>query len=120
MVSGVAGHSSGIKANALHDYSYVWNGNSGVSISSVSIGTYNINPKDGLSGFYIGSKNLASYLGEKADLTAFDDSIAEIKIETTALYKKSGIYLAERDDTSKPIVIDWGDGTVEEVNGNVS
>ena len=41
-------------------------------------------------------------------------------IETTADYKKSGIYSAERDDTSKPVVIDWGDGTVEQVNGDVS
>lgn len=41
-------------------------------------------------------------------------------VETTSDYKKSGIYSAERDDTSKPIVIDWGDGTVENVNGNVS
>lgn len=36
-------------------------------------------------------------------------------VETIADYNymKSGIYSAERDDTSKPIVIDWGDGTVE-------
>lgn len=34
-------------------------------------------------------------------------------IETTTDYKKSGIYSAQRDDTSKPVVIDWGDGTVE-------
>jgi len=33
---------------------------------------------------------------------------------------KSGIYSAERDDTTKPIVIDWGDGTVEQANGDVS
>ena len=41
-------------------------------------------------------------------------------VETTSSYKKSGIYSAERDDTSKPVVIDWGDGTVEQVNGDVS
>ena len=41
-------------------------------------------------------------------------------VETTAEYKKSGIYSATRDDTSKPIVIDWGDGTVERVDGDIS
>ena len=41
-------------------------------------------------------------------------------VETTSDYKKSGIYSAQRDDTSKPVVIDWGDGTVENVNGDVS
>ena len=41
-------------------------------------------------------------------------------VETTSDYKKSGIYSAKRDDTSKPIVINWGDGTVEQVNGDVS
>lgn len=41
-------------------------------------------------------------------------------VETTSTYKMSRIYLAERDDTSSPIVIDWGDGTIEQINGNVS
>jgi len=41
-------------------------------------------------------------------------------VETTSDYKKTGIYSAQRDDTSKPVVIDWGDGTVEQVNGDVS
>ena len=44
----------------------------------------------------------------------------ELVVETTADYKKSGIYSAARDDASKPIVIDWGDGTVEHVDGDVS
>lgn len=41
-------------------------------------------------------------------------------VQTTSSYKKAGIYSAERDDTTKPVVIDWGDGTVEEVDGDVS
>lgn len=57
VASGVASHSSGIKANAIHDYSFVWNGNSSASISSVSIGTFNINPIYGIYGFYIGNDN---------------------------------------------------------------
>ena len=41
-------------------------------------------------------------------------------IQTTSDYKKSGIYSAARDNASKPVIIDWGDGTVEQVNGDVS
>ena len=44
----------------------------------------------------------------------------ELVVETTADYKKSGIYWAERNHASMPIVIDWGDGTVEQVDGDVS
>ena len=44
----------------------------------------------------------------------------QLVVETTSGSKKSGIYSAERDDTSKPITIDWGDGTeVDQVNGDV-
>ena len=50
----------------------------------------------------------------------FPNDKLRLVVETTADYKKSGIYSAERDDTSKPIVIDWGDGTVEQVNGDIS
>ena len=41
----------------------------------------------------------------------------ELVVETTADYKKSGIYWAERNHASMPIVIDWGDGTVEQIDG---
>ena len=49
-----------------------------------------------------------------------EDPDTHFTVQTTSDYKKSGIYSAERDDTSKPVVIDWGDGTVEQVNGDVS
>ena len=48
-----------------------------------------------------------------------DDKL-KLVIETTTDYKKTGIYSAERNDASKPIIIDWGDGTVEQVDGDVS
>ena len=44
----------------------------------------------------------------------------ELVVETTADYKKSGIYSAERNHASNPVVIDWGDGTIEQINGDVS
>ena len=43
-----------------------------------------------------------------------------IIVETTDSHYKLGIYLASRKDSTKPIVIDWGDGNVEEINDNVS
>jgi hypothetical protein len=48
------------------------------------------------------------------------DPDTHFTVQTTSDYKKSGIWSAERDDTTKPVVIDWGDGTVEEVDGDVS
>ena len=44
----------------------------------------------------------------------------KLVVETTVDYKKTGIYSAERDDASKPIIIDWGDGTVEQIDGDIS
>lgn len=41
----------------------------------------------------------------------------KLVVETTADYKKSGIYSAYRYNTNIPIVIDWGDGTVERIDG---
>lgn len=43
------------------------------------------------------------------------------KVQTTSSYKKTGIYSAQRDDTSKPVVINWGDGSIKkEVDGDIS
>ena len=42
------------------------------------------------------------------------------KVQTTSTYKNTGIYSAERNKASKPVKIDWGDGTVETVDGNIS
>lgn len=47
-------------------------------------------------------------------------ALTHFTVQTTVDYKKSGIHSAERDDTTKPVIIDWGDGTVEQVNGDVS
>ena len=35
-------------------------------------------------------------------------------------YTKTGIYSATRDDAEKPVVIDWGDGVVEQIDGDIS
>ena len=41
-------------------------------------------------------------------------------VQTSGEYMKSGIYEATRDDASKPVTIDWGDGIIEQVDGDVS
>ena len=117
----------GINANANDLRSYVWSGiASSVPYTSHGVGTFNVNPMNSISGFYIGTENLASYLDQKQDklsgksLQIIDPTITLFKVQATFDYNKSGIYSAERDDISKPIVIDWGDGTVEQVNGDVS
>ena len=39
---------------------------------------------------------------------------------TTSTYKNTGIYSANRYSESEPIVVDWGDGTSDVVDGNIS
>ena len=39
---------------------------------------------------------------------------------TTSEYKNTGIYDATRASASNPIAIDWGDGNIDFVNGNIS
>jgi hypothetical protein len=66
-----------------------------------------------------GTMTASQMAGKIGDIVTSNDKL-RLVVDTTSNCKKSGIYSAERDDTSKPIVIDWGDGTVEQVNGDVS
>ena len=55
------------------DYSFVFNGNNlpldGKNFyKSHGEGSFNVNPKDGLSGFYIGEDNLSSIIKSESDL----------------------------------------------------
>lgn len=56
-------------------YSFVWNGDDTRAIgdyySSNGKGSFNINPKDGLSGFWIGTASMASLLAQKQDNIVF-------------------------------------------------
>lgn len=58
--SGANTEALGVDAKAVDDYSYVWNGIFGLEepYSSHDPGTYNINPTNGIEGFYIGDENL--------------------------------------------------------------
>lgn len=48
------------------------------------------------------------------------DDYTEYVVQTTSSYKKTGIYSATRYSSSSPIVVDWGDGNVEAIEGNIS
>ena len=41
------------------------------------------------------------------------------KVQTTNVYTKAGIASAKQNDISKPISIDWGDGTSESIYGDI-
>jgi len=48
------------------------------------------------------------------------DDYTEYVVQTTSSYKKTGIYSATRYSSSSPIVVDWGDGNVDAIEGNIS
>ena len=44
----------------------------------------------------------------------------EYVVQTTSSYKKTGIYSATRYSSTSAVVVDWGDGNVEAIEGNIS
>lgn len=73
---GYYSHASGYRASVglNHRWAFCWQGNNSGSIySSHGEGTFNINPKNGLSGLYIGEDTLADILADSlADILAKD------------------------------------------------
>ena len=73
-------HVEGRLAQTLlgHDYAYVWNGDGARSepYTSHDLGTFNINPKDGLNGFWIGEQTLYAILANKADNAALEGKVS--------------------------------------------
>ena len=62
-------HASGIYSKANHVNSFVWNGDStkysqNSKYTSKKDGSFNINPIDGINGFYIGDQNLSTIISE--------------------------------------------------------
>lgn len=74
---GIASHASGINTNVSNDYAFGWNGKSAETYSSHGNGTFNINPANGISGFWIGTKNLGQYIGEiNSSITSISSNYA--------------------------------------------
>ena len=127
--------------------SYVWNGSYGRSYTGINTdglsntipyeshgaGSFNINPKQGLSGFYVGNENFSSILGQY-DLTAeektnnaYDEGNTSFLVKIDYYYDdiqsnetlsvKNDFYFAsiELADGSNFFTINWGDGSELEV-----
>lgn len=54
----------GESATAAHGNTFVWNGVPTVPVSSPSDGTFSINPKNGVNGFYISGRTIPDILGD--------------------------------------------------------
>lgn len=69
--AGNGSHAEGYRAHTKigDSYAFAWNGDESRSVpyESNGRGTFNINPKGGLDGFYIGEQTLAGILTNKAD-----------------------------------------------------
>lgn len=48
------------------------------------------------------------------------DDYTEYVVQTTSSYKKTGIYSATRYSSASAVVVDWGDGNAEAIEGNIS
>ena len=61
----------GYQTKVSSDFGYVWNGDNQISdYSDNGNGTFNINPKNGISGLYIGDRNLKEVIeGETSDFS---------------------------------------------------
>lgn len=66
---GRCSHTDGVYAytDEGDDYAYVWNGDENKGYSAHGAGTFNIKPKDGLNGLFIGEQTLYELLTNKAD-----------------------------------------------------
>lgn len=73
IASGDGSHSGGYYAHAKEQdhYAFAWSGDDTRTTlyESHGIGTFNVNPYGGLSGFWIGEQTLAAILANKADKT---------------------------------------------------
>jgi len=106
-----------LNSNEPHSYAYVWQGYLGSGTEPTNYyshgnGTFNINPVNGLEGFYIGQTNLAQHIKnispapDLSDYPTFENTtniindIGYTKALTNALYNlenNAGYYLAVRD-----------------------
>ena len=60
----------GVSVSANENNTFAWSGNSSdtdTGYQSKGVGTFNINPVNGASGFYLGNKNLGTILNENFD-----------------------------------------------------
>lgn len=85
-------HAGGCFAAAKDKFSYIWNGDEAVHVSSNGIGTFNVNPVGGIDGFYISNKKLSEYLSQSnvlygKKLVVFGDSFSTTLTSNTTAEK---------------------------------
>lgn len=79
--SATCSHAEGRNVNLSAPYSFAWNGTTATyDIPKARQGTFNINPINGISGIYIGSKTLASYIknNNENSINIANDNIKDI------------------------------------------
>ena len=92
----------GINANANDLRSYVWSGiANSVPYTSHGIGTFNVNPIGGLSGFYIGEKSLNDYLISSTNALSIDNYM--LTADFNELSNKIGLNRA--DEVNKVVTL---------------
>ena len=64
--------------------------------------------------------NIKKWIIEHYHITPQQNDELKLVVQTSGSHMKTGIYEATRDDASKPVTIDWGDGTSEQVDGDIN
>lgn len=130
---GIASHTAGIRAKTNKDdaYAFSWNGLSSYANNDTNnmypshgIGTFNINPVDGLSGFYIGEESLDCIIKSVIDSVNTSTNLLQYKNECICDYPTAdddktnedsypGIYIPINSNQFKKIFV-----IKQNVNGN--
>lgn len=76
----------------------------------------------GATGYDTGNWSFPLCTYNKCGFTKIEaDAVAtKFEVETDSSYRKAGIYSAAIIDSTKPIVVDWGDGSTSESTGSIS
>ena len=96
-VSSNFAQSHGYQAKVSSDFGYVWNGDNTISnYSDHGNGSFNVNPKDGISGLYIGDRNLKEIIEQespKPNTAGYGLNLnnGELSVDVTKIAQQSDI-----------------------------
>ena len=86
--SNINAQAMGVATHAQDKNSYAWSGVIGESeYQTHGEGTFNINPRNGIKGFYIGENSLEEIIGASVDI---NESLAEMAKKALASISKNG------------------------------
>lgn len=109
-VSSNFAQSHGYQANVSSDFGYVWNGDNQISdYSDHGNGTFNINPKNGISGIYIGDINLKdtieSEISDFSKVTLISNDVVYSKDLSVVKITEEEYYKLVVNETTNPSVL---------------